>query len=279
MAPLSRARSSRYLEKMALKVATVVLSLLATLCAAGPCFGQQSDTVAYTYDSLNRLVKVVYADGTSIAYAYDAAGNRTSIQVSAGGGTTGLSVSGVTPQAGRATGGQSVKLAGSFGGLSAVSMGGTPASWSYTNGTAEITVTTPPHAVGAVAIDLIPAVGTTLSKANAFAYLPASFTDDTLVARVTTSKGRHVLELREAVDALRAVAGLAPAPWTDPALPPFNAIIRAAHVRELRKYLDEAAARLGYPSVTYTDPGLDTGFVIRLAYIEELRQRVRDIAQ
>lgn len=259
----------------------VVISLLtiAILCMARPCFGQQSDTVTYTYDSLNRVVKVVYADGTSVTYAYDAAGNRTSIQVAAGGGGAGLSIGGVTPRAGRATGGQLVKLTGSFGGLSAVSMGGAAASWSYTNGTAEITVTTPPHAVGAVAIDLIPAAGAPLSKANAFAYLPASFTDDTLVARVTTSKGAHVTELRAAVDALRAVAGLAPAAWKDTALPPFNAIVRAVHVRELRQYLEEAATRLGHTAAAYTDPTLEATAVIKLVHIEELRQRIRNIAQ
>ena len=120
--------------------------------------------------------------------------------------------------------------------------------------------------------------GTTLSKANAFAYLPAAFTDDVLVARVTTSKGKHVLELREAVDALRAVAGLAPAVWKDSTLSPFSTVIKADHIKELRAYLDEAAARLGYPAAVYTDPDLAAGSVIQRAHIEELRQRIRDIA-
>jgi YD repeat-containing protein len=235
-----------------------------------------SDTATYTYDSLNRITKVVYSSGASITYTYDAAGNRTSLQVS--GATAILSISSVTPQAGKTVGGQPVKLSGSFGGLSAVMIGGTSASWSYTNGTGEITVTTPAHAVGAVAIDLIPSAGMILSKANAFAYLPTAFTDDTLVARVTTSKGQHVIELRQAVDALRAVAGLGPSPWKDPTLPPFNTIIRADHIQDLRKYLEEAATRLGYPAVTYADPGLGAKAVIRLVHIEELRKRIRDIA-
>ena len=35
-------------------------------------------TTAYAYDALNRLVRVTYQDGTTIAYAYDSAGNRLS---------------------------------------------------------------------------------------------------------------------------------------------------------------------------------------------------------
>ena len=37
----------------------------------------------YTYDNLNRLVQVQYDDGTTIQYAYDAAGNRLVQQVTA----------------------------------------------------------------------------------------------------------------------------------------------------------------------------------------------------
>jgi YD repeat-containing protein len=33
-------------------------------------------TTSYTYDSLNRLIRVTYADGSVIRYTYDAAGNR-----------------------------------------------------------------------------------------------------------------------------------------------------------------------------------------------------------
>ncbi|MDR0183579.1 RHS repeat domain-containing protein [Lysobacter arvi] len=38
-------------------------------------------SIAYTYDSLGRVIRVVYTVGattTTITYAYDAAGNRTS---------------------------------------------------------------------------------------------------------------------------------------------------------------------------------------------------------
>jgi YD repeat-containing protein len=42
------------------------------------------NTAQYTYDNLNRLVQVQYDDGTTIQYAYDAAGNRLVQQVTAG---------------------------------------------------------------------------------------------------------------------------------------------------------------------------------------------------
>jgi len=40
-------------------------------------------TTAYKYDKLNRLTQVAFYDGKSVAYAYDTAGNRTSIASSA----------------------------------------------------------------------------------------------------------------------------------------------------------------------------------------------------
>ncbi len=38
------------------------------------------DTIEYEYDLLGRVVKVIYPDGSSITYAYDANGNITSIE-------------------------------------------------------------------------------------------------------------------------------------------------------------------------------------------------------
>ena len=191
-----------------------------------------------------------------------------------------IRINALTPLAGRTSGGQQIKLTGVFTNLSTVTVGGAPASWLYTNGggdTSAITVITPIHVTGAVKIDVTPASGTPYSKSNAFAYLPTVFTDDTIMVGQTTAKAQHIIELRQAVDALRAVAGLGGAPWTDSALAQGNAI-RAIHVLELRTYLDDAASRLGYATLAYTDSGLTSGFVIKRIHIEELRQRIRTIA-
>jgi len=39
-------------------------------------------TITYTYDSLNRLTRVVYGNGDTIEYTYDAAGNRLTLKAS-----------------------------------------------------------------------------------------------------------------------------------------------------------------------------------------------------
>ncbi len=189
-----------------------------------------------------------------------------------------LNITAVIPPAGRTSGGQSVKLTGSFTNLSTVTMGGNSATWFYSNGTSEITVTTPAHAVGAVSIGLTPTSGSPYTKTNAFAYLPTVFTDDALVVGMTTAKAQHVLELRNAIDSLRLVAGLGLAPWTDPTLSPSNTIIKAVHITELRTYLENVAALLGYGAGSYTDAALSGGFVIKRVHIEELRQRIRVLA-
>src|SRR6266508_792749 len=148
-------------------------------------------------------------------------------EISIGGGQSSLIINTVTPPAGRTSGGQQTILSGAFANLSTVTIGGSSASWFYTNGagdTSMITVTMPPHAVGAVQIDLTPTSGVGSSRANAFAYLPTVFTEDTIMVGQTTAKAQHIIELRQAVDALRAVAGLSGAPWTDPALAAGNTI-------------------------------------------------------
>jgi photosystem II stability/assembly factor-like uncharacterized protein len=190
-----------------------------------------------------------------------------------------LGVDTVWPVAGRASGAQTLTITGELAGLSTVTMGGTPVAWSYAIGTSAIEFTTPAHAVGAVDIVLTPTSGSPVTRTKAFAYLPTVFTDDTLTVGVTTAKAQHILEIRQAVDALRAVAGLGSAPWTDPTLSPFSTMIRAVHILELRTLLEDAASRLGYPpGPGYTDPGVTSGFVIKKAHIEDLRQRIRNIA-
>ena len=45
----------------------------------------QAFSTTYTYDSLNRLTKVVYDNGVTVTYSYDALGNRTSKKVTGSG--------------------------------------------------------------------------------------------------------------------------------------------------------------------------------------------------
>ncbi|HEX7312943.1 MAG TPA: glycoside hydrolase domain-containing protein [Pyrinomonadaceae bacterium] len=233
-------------------------------------------------NTLSRAVSGLSA-GTTYYYrvrAYNAGGtsgnsNTTSVTTTA---TAALRIDNVAPKAGRATGGQTVTLTGAFAGLSSISIGGTLVSWSYTSGTSAVAFTTPAHAVGAVDIVLTPTSGSTLTRSRAFAYLPTVFTDNTLTVGITTAKAQHVTELRQAIDALRAVAGLSPAPWTELTLFNFVTQIKVGHIQEMRTYLEEAAVSLGYPAASYTDAQLGAGSVIKRVHIEELRQRIRVIA-
>src|SRR5437762_4173956 len=217
----------------------------------------------------------VAADGTLY---YLSLGSGAVFQIQWAPTSTTQRIDSVSPPAGRTSGTQQIRLTGLFANLSTVAMGGTSASWVYTNfgDTSAITVTTPAHSAGAVQIDLTPTSGPVYSKVNAFAYLPTVFTDDTIMVGQTTAKAQHIMELRQAVDALRAVAGLSPALWTDPALTAGNTI-KAVHILELRTLLDDVATRLAYSTSPNIDAGLTSGFVIKRIHIEVLRQRIRTI--
>lgn len=61
--------------------ASVIAFVLAVSSLEGS--GQTADA-AYAYDDLGRLERIDYSSGASIVYSYDAAGNRTSVVVTAG---------------------------------------------------------------------------------------------------------------------------------------------------------------------------------------------------
>jgi hypothetical protein len=98
------------------------------------------------------------------------------------------------------------------------------------------------------------------------------FTDDPLTVGVTSIQAVHFNELRVAVGAVRATAGLGAATWTDAALAGVR--IKAVHVEELRARLDEARSALGLSVTGYTDAPLP-GVTVKKVHVEELRQRVK----
>jgi hypothetical protein len=97
-----------------------------------------------------------------------------------------------------------------------------------------------------------------------------TLTDATLLG--TPVKAVHLAELRTAVNAVRAFAGLAAASFTDAAT--SGTRIRLVHLTELRTALSQARSAIGMP-VTYTDPSVTAGQPIRAVHFEELRSGVR----
>ena len=97
------------------------------------------------------------------------------------------------------------------------------------------------------------------------------FTDDPLSAGVLV-KAVHLSELRTAVNAVRAQAGLSTPAYTDPAAP--GVIVRAIHITELRTFLDQAMAALGRTTGGWTNGSL-TGIPIDATHFQEIRNRVK----
>lgn len=99
-----------------------------------------------------------------------------------------------------------------------------------------------------------------------------TYTDNPISVGVTLVKAVHVIELRQSVNAVRAVAGLSAASWTDTSLPGIT--VKAVHVQELRDKLAEALTALSVTQPAYTDPTLIVGTtVVKKVHIDELRQR------
>jgi uncharacterized repeat protein (TIGR01451 family) len=100
------------------------------------------------------------------------------------------------------------------------------------------------------------------------------FTDDPIISGSTRAKAVHIMELRAAVSAVRAAAGLPPANFSDGSLT-AGFPIKAVYVTELRSSLDAARAVIGVPAMVYTDPMLGPGYMIRAAHLRDLRAGVK----
>ena len=83
----------------------------------------------------------------------------------------------------------------------------------------------------------------------------------------------HVSEVRTAVNAVRALAGLGAASFTDTNL--TGVVWRAVHIEELRNALNPAREQLPLPAVSYTDPDSLVGSFFKAAYITDLRGGVQ----
>ena len=103
------------------------------------------------------------------------------------------------------------------------------------------------------------------------------YTDPTLTAGLTAVQGAHIDELRDSVDALRALGAFGNASFTtDPVITAGLTGINALHITELRTTVNAARALLGYGSASFpTDSSLVSGGTIKKAHIDELRNSLQ----
>jgi hypothetical protein len=100
------------------------------------------------------------------------------------------------------------------------------------------------------------------------------FADDPVTAGTTVVRAVHVSQLRTAVEAVVALAGLAQQPWSDGSLTAGSTPIRKVHVEELRSSLTSARNALALPALAFTDPVLTTATPVRSQHVQELRDGV-----
>ncbi|HEX9092843.1 MAG TPA: fibronectin type III domain-containing protein, partial [Coriobacteriia bacterium] len=97
------------------------------------------------------------------------------------------------------------------------------------------------------------------------------FTDPVLTPGTTPVRAIHLSEARNAVNAVRIAAGLAPVTFTDAASP--GVTVRALHTIELRNALDEARAAIPVPAITVPLPF--EGAIIYAFYLQAVRDGVK----
>jgi galactose oxidase len=99
------------------------------------------------------------------------------------------------------------------------------------------------------------------------------FSDNQLKQTVAVIKAQHISELRIAVNAVRATAGLPPAVWTDSSLPGIP--VKAVHITELRQNLQQALQALGLAIPSYRRSPLTPGLIVKGVDVNEIRQVIR----
>jgi hypothetical protein len=116
----------------------------------------------------------------------------------------------------------------------------------------------------------INAVGSSGDSAADLA-MTVMFTDDPLSSGVLV-KAIHLGELRTAVNAVRAQAGLGAGTYTDAAS--AGVLVKAVHITELRSNLDAAMSILGMTTGGWTDASLN-GVQIKTTHFQQIRNRVK----
>ena len=98
------------------------------------------------------------------------------------------------------------------------------------------------------------------------------FTDSSLGAGMPI-KAVHFTEMRTAVNAMRAAAGMGPYAFTDTIA--AGTPVKAVHMTELRSALDAAYFTIGLLAPTYSNSPLGPGEIVKGAHVNEIRNGVK----
>ncbi len=99
------------------------------------------------------------------------------------------------------------------------------------------------------------------------------FVDNGMLRGVTIIKAVHILQLRQAVNLVRASVALPAVSFTDPGL--AGTVIKAVHITQLRTALTEARMALALSDVYADDPLVPGSTVVDTTHILDLRDRVQ----
>ena len=91
---------------------------------------------------------------------------------------------------------------------------------------------------------------------------------------LTNIKAQHLIQLRQAVNAVRSLANLNATTWSQNPAQQNLTPIMAGDILELRTSLDQALGVLGLPTGGYTNSSLANQFIQKI-HIKELRDRVK----
>jgi RHS repeat-associated protein len=229
----------------------------------------------YVYDALGRLTTATGGQPATWTqqYVYDRYGNRTGVAASGttGGGTSlspptnltsSYTGSGISLNWTPSSGAHHYQIERRSAGNPAFQSIGTSTGRSYTDSTAG------PGAAYVYRVRAADAQNNVSGSSNARLAVARTFTDPALVSGVTLVKAAHVTELREAIDAVRTLAGSPQASWS--AGVAQGQTIFAVQVEETRAALTPALQALNLTVPGFTDPQLFQ-VTIKKLHIEELR--------
>lgn len=102
------------------------------------------------------------------------------------------------------------------------------------------------------------------------------FSTDPIVPGGTIALAAHVTELRQAVNAVRAAAGLGPGTYTNNPVVTGATLIKAIHIAELRTQLSAALVDSGFSAPSFTDPTLTAGqTTVKAVHVQDLRNATK----